>query len=443
MELRDFIVTPIIILLVFTGAYLIRPYLTDEISRKYFFPALTVRILGALALGVIYQFYYDGGDTFNYHTFGSRIVWESFMDNPVTGLRLIFGSTNDELGIYTYSSRILFFHDPNSYFVIRIAALFDILTFSSYSATAVLFSLISFTGMWMLFRTFYKQYPHLHLWIALATCFVPSVFFWGSGLLKDTVIIGCLGMATYFISELFIERRFSVLSMVFLIIVLYIIFRIRVFVLEAFLPAVLIWLFANNFRLIRSTVIKFMAVPFVVSLLLWSVYFIVINIGKSNVKYSVENLTKTSQITAYDIGFYTGRRAGSGYNLRISDWTVPGMLKAVPAAVNVSLFRPYLWEVKNPLMLISSLESTFLILFTLYVIIKNFRSIFSVWGNPVILFCLTFSITFAFAVGISTFNFGTLARYKIPILPFFLLALILTWDYSNRARKVAALEPTE
>lgn len=443
MELRDLIITPFIILLVYAGAYLVRPYVTDSVNRRYFIPALSVRILGALAMGFIYQFYYHGGDTFNYHTLGSRIVWEAFNENPVNGLRLIFGSTDDELGIYQYSSRIPFFHDANSYFIIRIAAFFDLLTFSSYSATAVLFSVISFVGMWMLFLTFYKKYPHLHLGIALATFFIPSVFFWGSGLLKDTVVIGCLGIATYHFSILFLDRTFKLRSILVLVGVLYLIFKVRVFVLQAYLPAVILWILAFNFRSIRSLLVKFMAVPFAAAVLLFSVYYAVVKIGENDTKYSVANLTKTSKITAYDIGFFTGRDAGSRYSLDISEWTPVGMLQASPAAINVSLFRPYLWEARNPLMFVSSLESAFLLLCTLYVLIKNFRHLFSALGNYNVLFCLIFSITFAFAVGISTFNFGTLTRYRIPLLPFYLLALLILNDYSNRDKKFGALEMRE
>jgi len=50
--------------------------------------------------------------------------------------------------------------------------------------------------------------------------------------------------------------------------------------------------------------------------------------------------------------------------------------------------------------------------------------------DPTIQFCLIFSLVFAFAVGISSFNFGALSRYKIPCLPFYALALILIY-YKN------------
>ena len=107
-------------------------FLQNTINRKYFIPALTVRILGALALGFIYQFYYDGGDTFNFHTHGSRHVWEAFVDNPVKGFKLIINTDGDYSGVYEYASKIPFFRDPTSYMVIRIASIFDLITFSSH-----------------------------------------------------------------------------------------------------------------------------------------------------------------------------------------------------------------------------------------------------------------------------------------------------------------------
>src|SRR6188768_3843918 len=103
MELRDFIVTPIVIMIILTIAYVVRPFLTDEVNRVYFFPGLILKIFGALALGFIYQFYYNGGDTFNYHTHGSRHIWEAFTDSPVKGFKLLLNDGTNDGSIYKYS----------------------------------------------------------------------------------------------------------------------------------------------------------------------------------------------------------------------------------------------------------------------------------------------------------------------------------------------------
>lgn len=443
MELRDLIVTPILIMLVYVVAYIVRPYVTDDINRRYFFPALTVRIIGALAVGFIYQFYYDGGDTFNYHTHGSRHIWEAFMDNSSKGWKLLFNDGSDYTGVYSYASKISFFGDPQSYAVVKIAAIFDLLTFSSYSATAVLFGIVSFIGLWMLFETFYEMNPSLHKWIAIAILFIPSVIFWGSGLLKDTITISCVGIATYSTYNIFIKQRFFIRSGLLLTLSLYAIYNIKIYIILAFLPAAIVWLFMIHLHRIRPQVLKIMAYPFVVTLALILAYFTMVKAGEDNAKYSLDTIAKTAQVTAYDIRYWTGRDAGSGYSLGVLDGTWKSMVTLAPQAINVSLFRPYLWEVNNPLMLLSAIESLVLLIFTLYAILKTNYNFVRALSDPTILFCLVFSITFAFAVGVSTFNFGTLTRYKIPLLPFYCLALILILNYSNKERNVEEFDCTE
>ncbi len=422
MELRDFIVTPIIIILVYLVAFKVRPYVTDEINRKYFLPALTVKIIGALALGFIYQFYYDGGDTFNFHTHGSRHIWEAFMDSPEKGLGLMFSS--GKFGsYYQYSSKIPFFTDPPSFFIIRIAAFFDLITFSSYCGTAILFSIFSFVGAWMFFLTFYKQYPQSYFGLAIASFFIPSVFFWGSGVLKDTIVTGCLGIATYLFYILFFKKRIRLLYVVILLASLYAIFQIKVFVLQAYLPAIIMWIVANRFSRIRIVFLRLMLVPFALLLIIISGYFAISKVGEDNAKYSIENIANTARVTAYDIRYWTGRDAGSGYSLGELDGTLGSMLLLAPQAITVSLFRPYLWEVKNVLMLISAVESLCLLVVTVGLIIYMKFRFMNALRDPSVLFCMVFSISFAFAVGVSTYNFGTLVRYKIPLMPFYAVGL--------------------
>jgi hypothetical protein len=432
LELRDLLVTPLVIIAVFVVAYFIRPSVTDPVNRKYFFPALFVKIIGALAVGIVYQFYYSGGDTFHYHTNGSRLIWEAFLDSPEQGIQLFLNDGTAHANIYKYSSKITFFGDPNSFTIVKIAAFFDLFTFSSYSGTAVLFAVLCFAGMWMFFLTFYEQYPQLHRWLAIAAFFIPSVFFWGSGLLKDTITLGCLGIATYQSYRIFIKKKFSILNIFLLVLSLYGLYSVKIYILLTFLPAAIVWVFLANLDAVRSPVLKIMLAPFTIICAVGLGYYAMVKAGEDNAKYSLENVAMTAKRTAYDIRYYTGRDAGSGYSLGELDGTLGSMLRLAPQAINVSLYRPYLWEVKNPLMLLSAMESTGLLLLTIYIIAKKRTRLLTAASNPNLLFALIFSISFAFAVGISTYNFGTLTRYKIPLLPFFLVAIILIWHHSRR-----------
>jgi hypothetical protein len=440
VELRDFVVTPIWLIIIYILAYVIRPYVADETNRRYFFPALTIKIIGALAVGFIYQFYYNGGDTYNYHTYGSRHIWEAIMDSP-DGFNLIFGG--DVTGLYQYYSRIPFYTDPGSYFIVRIAALFDIITFSSYSATAILFAVVSFVGMWLFFKAFYEQFPHLHKWIALSAFFIPSVFFWGSGLLKDTITLASVGAMTFALKRILIDNKLQLGSVLLFLIGAYFIFSTKKYILLCFLPAAIFWIYFSNLNRIRSLAVRILLVPFILLVVIGSGYWAVLKVSESDVRYSLSKIPETAKVTAYDIAFQTGRDAGSTYSLGELDGTFGNMISKTPQAINVALFRPYLWEVRNPLMALSALESFAILLFTLYVLIIRRSVFFRMITDPNIIFCLVFCLTFAFAVGISTYNFGTLSRYRIPLLPFYVMALGLMFDYSKSERKLEVFEETE
>jgi len=445
VELRDLIVTPILLIVIYSVAYFIRPRVTDSITRRYFFPALTVRIVGALALGFLYQFYYGGGDTFAYHTHGSRHLWEAFMDSPTQGVRYFFSGGEYGPGLWDISKKIWYWRDPNSFAVIRIAALFDLLTFSSYSGTAVLFATISFIGAWLLFLTFYRIFPGSYKLTAVATLFVPSVIFWGSGILKDTVTLAAVSVATFSIFEIMIRGKWSLGKVLLLTTALWVLYQIKIYILLCLLPAVMIWWFTQKLALIKPPLLRIMVGPFIIGLSLISGYAAVREVAKDNPKYNISRLAETARITAYDIRYGWGARdgEGSGYTLGELDGTWASMVKLAPQAINVSLFRPYLWEINNPLMLLAALEALGCLMLTLYLIVKVKTKVLNFIKRPEILFCAVFSVAFAFAVGISTYNFGTLSRYKIPLMPFFLLMLVLIYHHWKSERNVSAFDETE
>lgn len=445
MELRDLIVTPIVILIVYAFAYAIRSRVTDEVNRKYFIPALTVRIIGALAAGFIYQFYYGGGDTFAYHTHGSRIIWEAFLDSPLKGFDLLFSNGQHHPETYSYSSQIWYFRDQKSFPIIRVAAVLDLFTFSTYSATAVLFSVIAFIGAWALFTSFYKLYPDFHRWLAISCLFIPTVFFWGSGIFKDTLTLAALELATFFVFKIFNDRKVSWVYVVTILFCCWIIYSIKIYILLTFLPAIVMWIFIRNMADVRSFMLKILLLPFTLVLAVVIGYYGIQKVAEDDPRYNLEQIAETAKITAYDIRYGWGARTGegSGYTLGELDGSFGSMIRLAPQAINVSLFRPYIWEVRNPLMLLSAFEGLILLGLTVYVLFKTRTNLLTSLGQPEILFCLMFSIVFAFSVGVSTYNFGTLSRYKIPLLPYYLIGIGLIYYCWKREIKLSLLDETE
>ncbi len=79
--------------------------------------------------------------------------------------------------------------------------------FNTYTVIGLFFALISFGGMWAMYITFLRIYPLAYKKLAIAVFFLPSVFFWGSGLMKDSLCIGALGWVFYGFYHVFIVRK--------------------------------------------------------------------------------------------------------------------------------------------------------------------------------------------------------------------------------------------
>src|SRR5262249_27963419 len=108
--------------------------------------------------------------------------------------------------------------------------------------------------------------------------------------------------------------------------------------------------------------------------------------------------------------------------------TLAGQLAFAPAALVAAFFRPFIFEVKNPLMLLPALETTALLVVfvrTLWVSTwgKTWRL---VWSSPILMFCTVFSLLSGVAVGLSTVNLGALSRYRLPLMPFYVALVVIT-----------------
>ena len=78
-------------------------------------------------------------------------------------------------------------------------------------------------------------------------------------------------------------------------------------------------------------------------------------------------------------------------------------------------------------MLFSGLENLVIFGLTLYALVqlkwRRFRQMIS--GYPIILYSLLFALLFGFMIGLSTSNFGALVRFKIPLIPLYMSAILL------------------
>lgn len=440
LSILDYVLLPFFLAIVFAIAYKIRnsKYSHKHPWRKYFIPALSVKIFGAIFIGLIYTYYYNGGDTFNYFN-QAGVINSAFDESFIKWVNLLFHIPSKyDSNYYSYTSQMSWYSDTASYTVCSISAFLGIFTYNTYLPTTVLFAFVSFTGVWALFRTFASLYPHFTKPIAIAVLFIPSVFVWGSGIFKDTICIFGLGWLTYSTFRFLVQRDFGFSNILLSVLSFILIAKVKLYIILGFAPALLIWILFSYTQRIKNAASRFLVKIIFMAALIGSLLFVMQNFSSELGKYSLEKVVITSTVTRGWISYASSRdEEASAYSLGDFSPTIIGMLTKFPVAVNVTLFRPYMWEAKKIIVALSAIEALVFLFLTLKILITI--GPIKIWNtivkDPTIQFCLVFSLIFAFAVGISSYNFGALSRYKIPCLPFYALALILIHYKSARPGK--------
>lgn len=444
LTLWDLILTPVYLLVLITIAKNMRNkrYPVGHPLRKYFMPGLYVKFGGAIFIALIYAYYYKGGDTFNFFHH-SRIINSALADSFQTWFKLLLNlSVVDHPELYAYASRMEWYYDPSSYAVAVIGAVFGIFSGTSYLPIALLFAFFSYTGIWAMFRTFVNIYPKLHKELAIAFLFIPSTFVWGSAVFKDTLCMYGLGWLTYTSFRIFANKDFSSRNILMLMLSFYLITIIKLYILLAFLPALGLWIMLTYSHNIKSAGLKWLINIFFIAVTIAGFFFFTGKFANQLNKYSLERVAETAAATRDWLTYVTAYDQGSGYDLGEFDPTLVGMLTKFPQAVAVTLYRPFLWEVKKVIVALSALEAFIFLIFTIKVFKKRGFKVFSMIGkDPNLIFFAVFSIIFAFAVGITSYNFGTLSRYKIPCIPFF-AALLLVLYYKDKQEIKSFSKPT-
>jgi len=319
-----------------------------------------------------------------------------------------------------------FLKDPNSYAVTRFTSFFYFVTGKSFIGCTMLVSLICFSGVWRLYLVFCEEYPNLTKELAIAFLFIPSVLFWGSGIMKDSYCFAAVCWMTSSVYGLVLKKREVVLNLIYVVISAYIMIAIKPYVFVALLPGIFIWLIFNQIQRVENVIVRFLAAPIVIGVGIIGAAFILSQTASSLGEYgAVDSMLDKAIATQEDL-----KRDAYGQNsfdLGTIDPSLSGVLSKAPQAIFAGLFRPTLIDVRNVVMLLSALENTALMLFLLYILVKVgiigfFRYVVS---KPMILFSFVFALFFSFAVGLTTSNFGALVRYKIPAMPFFLASLYM------------------
>jgi hypothetical protein len=428
--------------IIFIGGIYQRRKIKENDIYEYYSKGLFIKLIGGIGFALIYFYYYLGGDTTSYYE--SALTMKNLMFHSFPGfLHNEFGSASPEnLALFTSKTGFplkYMYYDPQTFMVIKLITPILLFSFGGYLLTTLLVSWISYAGIWRLFIVFNSYYPHLKKYFFIAIICFPSVIFWGSGILKDTITLSASGWAVFSIYNAFIlkKQRFKYITILF--IALYLIISIKPYTFMALLPGSLIWIFSHRIYRIRNTLLRFLVAPFICVLCIAGGYFLLDSLKGYMGKFSIDKVAVTAAVTENDLkqDYY----GGHSFDIGTFENTPAGYLKVFPKALTAGVLRPFLWEAANSVMVLSGLENTFILILVILMFRRTgpLTLLKRVLSEPLLFFAFSFSIFFSFAVGLTTSNFGALVRFKIAYLPFLVSSLFIL-SVKNKETKKATDE---
>jgi len=429
IELWEYPVLFLLLLLVFfISGYIKRKNLARFPEYRYFLWGLWAKIGGGLFFAAVYIFHYGQADTTSYYEC-ARAFCNLFESNFSDFLVVYTGEGSEEVkSIFTRETGApmwYMFGDAKTRTVIKLLVPFLLIGGKSYFITTVLISVFTYGGLWRLYRMFTSYFPREAGHLAIGILFMPSVIFWGSGILKDSFT---LAATCYFIvaTNLIISRKGNViLRWLMLIASGYVILSIKPYILIILLPGTMVWFFYSKIKKIRNKYFRYIIVPFTYVSIITGSYFMLTQMSGALGKFAPEKALNTAVIIQNDLKqeYYDG----NSFDIGEFDATPLSIARKIPPAVEAGLFRPYIWESKNIVMILSGLENLFMLGITIVVLFSIRRRVLYklIAENPVIMYSIFFSIVFAFMIGLTTSNFGALVRFKIPLIPLYMASMLI------------------
>jgi hypothetical protein len=429
MGFIDFILFPLYVFIFYLFFSARRKNIDNPFLKKYHKHGFWIRVFSSVAFSIFFVYLTPGDSTSLYFPEGCHLS-QLILKDPVNNIHLLFtpGVNYDE-NLLNDANNIGYLKSESNFLVVRLVAVLSFLTFGKYLIINLCFSMIAYSGVWRLYKFFYAHYPHLHKKLAIAIIYLPTLIFWSSGVLKDPICICMLGWLTYSLYYLLKKKQSLVKNIIIVIVSTYILYIVKMYIIICYLPFYFLYLILINIKLLKNKISKFLFILALCSLIIFGLFALSENEAFKELlgSFAIDKITESVKTQQSNfINMADG--AESSFSLGIEyDGSFSSFLKMTPAAIVATFFRPFLWESKKISTLLSSVESLALMLLTLYVFLragplKFFKTIFT---NPMVFFCFFYSIVFAIFVGATTLNFGTLVRYKIPCMPFYIIAIFL------------------
>ena len=341
---------------------------------KYFTKGLVFKLLGVSAFLSIYLFYYGGGDTVSYFI-GSRAVGNLIFEDFEKGTAVLFNTSSPYNHFSSFNSTTgwptsYMWRDSSTFSVSRYSALFYLLGLKSFIITSFMVCCFSYIGIWKFYRLLNMLYPGYEKGLAYIILFLPSIAFWGSGIMKDSYTVSSACWITYNFYMVLVSRKKVLINAIFLLINLFIIVNMKPYVILSLLPGIVLWLNSAYLKKIKNIFLKILILPLISVVIPIIGFYVFQNLSSLMGVYGeVDSAIEQAQVIRTDL-LRSDQYGTNNYDIGKFDGSFVSLISVAPNAIFTALFRPFLWEIGSPTMVFSAVENFILIIFTLFTLIR-------------------------------------------------------------------------
>lgn len=387
---------------------------------------LILKIIAGAGVGFVYTYYYTDrltADTFKFFD-DSRILFNLFFTDPPTFFSLFTGIGSQTPEAIKVTNQMTNWYDTFSPFndnrtMIRLNTILRFLSSGYYYVHVVFICFLSLAGMVAITKVISREFPQHSRPVFLVFLLMPSVLFWGSGLLKDALVFFSLGFTLYTFDKIIADKKSNFKWLFFFIGSLFLLMITKFHSFLLILPALPAWYLATSGKLRGHLAFIFTGLIF-----LSLIYIIQLLIPDWN----IPKLLARKQASFIELGKNSG--AASYIEIPVIQPDFFHILLMAPLGFVTSLVRPFITDSGSAMMTLSAIENTGILAFFVWTIFKAKWSLINNKTLPWL--CLYFVISSYMIIGLVTPILGAIVRYKAQALPFLIIfLLLLTFDHSK------------
>jgi hypothetical protein len=374
-------------------------------------------ILGCL-YGYIFFKYYHGDDTWMYHR-ESVDDYQKMIHHPFYFLKDLFPGSAFRYSHNFWQGMSYYIMDLENWGMIKLLAVFNIFSRGNYYINVLFFDFLVFTGPLLLFKLLVSFFPDKKTVLIIVLFFIPSATFWLSGIRAEGLLLLFIAVAVYYSYHFFLYKKLRSSFFAMAAFTGILIFRSEFLI--TFIPAFFSWTLCwKN----PKKAFKYFTVVYTCSLLIFfaSLFF-----------SEKENLPMIVVKRQHE---FLSLHANTVFKLDTLQPSFTSFAKILPQAFTNTLLRPFIWEAKGPLQLLTAFNITIswiLLILLIFFYDKNRRLFFS---DPLLLLFLFYGITQILLIGYTVPFPGAIVRYKIVPEFFMILYLSILIDWRKILNKL-------